>query len=275
MIIKTTSKTYDLTKRTHIMGILNVTPDSFSDGGHYTGLESAVSQAIKMEKQGADIIDIGGESTRPKHDSISMQEELNRVLPIIQAVKQAVNIPISIDTYKAEVASQAIEAGADMINDIWGAQKDSKMAGVVAKHGVPIILMHNRTNKNYKNLIKDMKHDLQKNIDIVLDAGVTHEQIILDPGVGFAKTMEDNYTVMRHLEAFVGLGYPLLLGTSRKSFIQKVLDLPAEDRDTATGATTCLGITKGAHIVRVHNVQLHVELAKMTDAMLKGVGLDG
>lgn len=275
MIIKTTSKTYDLTKRTHIMGILNVTPDSFSDGGHYTGLESAVSQAIKMEKQGADIIDIGGESTRPKHDSISMQEELNRVLPIIQAVKQAVNIPISIDTYKAEVASQAIEAGADMINDIWGAQKDSEMAGVVAKHGVPIILMHNRTNKNYKNLIKDMKHDLQKNIDIVLDAGVTHEQIILDPGVGFAKTMEDNYTVMRHLEAFVGLGYPLLLGTSRKSFIQKVLDLPAEDRDTATGATTCLGITKGAHIVRVHNVQLHVELAKMTDAMLKGVGLDG
>lgn len=275
MFLKTETKTYDLTKRTHVMGILNITPDSFSDGGHYTSIDAAISQAMEMEKCGADIIDVGGESTRPDHDPVSIKEELARVIPIITAIKEVINIPISIDTYKAEVAEQAIQAGAEIINDIWGAKKDPNMAYVAAKYNVPIVLMHNRQNKNYKVLIDDMKRDLQKSIDIALAAGVDHSNIILDPGIGFAKTMEANYTVMRHLDAFSSLGCPILLGTSRKSFIQQVLDLPAKERDNATGATTCLGITKGAHIIRVHNVKIHVELAKMMDAMLKGVGLNG
>lgn len=275
MFLKTETKTYDLTKRTHVMGILNITPDSFSDGGHYTSIDAAISQAMEMEKCGADIIDVGGESTRPDHDPVSIKEELARVIPIITAIKKVINIPISIDTYKAEVAEQAIQAGAEIINDIWGAKKDPNMAYVAAKYNVPIVLMHNRQNKNYKVLIEDMKRDLQKSIDIALAAGVDHSNIILDPGIGFAKTMEDNYTVMRHLDAFSSLGCPILLGTSRKSFIRQVLDLPAKERDNATGATTCLGITKGAHIIRVHNVKIHVELAKMMDAMLKGVGLNG
>jgi len=275
MFLKTETKTYDLTKRTHVMGILNITPDSFSDGGHYTSIDAAISQAMEMEKCGADIIDVGGESARQDHDPVSIKEELARVIPIITAIKKVINIPISIDTYKAEVAEQAIQAGAEIINDIWGAKKDPNMAYVASKYNVPIVLMHNRQNKNYKVLIDDMKRDLQKSIDIALAAGVDHSNIILDPGIGFAKTMEDNYTVMRHLDAFSSLGCPILLGTSRKSFIQQVLDLPAKERDNATGATTCLGITKGAHIIRVHNVKIHVELAKMMDAMLKGVGLNG
>lgn len=269
MNLKMKTKTYQLADRTHIMGILNVTPDSFSDGGNYTSVEKAVAQAVEMERLGADIIDIGGESTRPDHESVALEEELNRVIPIIKAVKEKVNIPISIDTYKAETAKQAIEAGAEIINDIWGAKREPEIAKVAAQYNVPIILMHNRTNKNYTSLIDDMKKDLQESIDIVLKAEVMRENIILDPGIGFAKTMEDNFVVMSRLEEFGKLGYPLLLGTSRKSFIGKVLDVPAEERDIGTGATTCLGITKGVQIVRVHNVQLHMELAKMMDAMLR------
>ncbi len=259
------------------MGILNVTPDSFSDGGNYTSADEVIEQAVQMEKQGADIIDIGGESTRPDHESVSLEEELQRVIPMIRAVKDYVTIPISIDTYKAETARQALEAGADIINDVWGAKKEPAIAQVAAAHNAPIILMHNRTNKNYTSIIDDMKHDLQESIDIALDAGVVPENIILDPGVGFAKTPQDNLMVMNQLEAFTDLGYPLLLGTSRKSFIGRILDLPAPERDNGTGATTCLGIEKGAQIVRVHNVPLHVELAKMMDAMLfkQGVGSNG
>src|SRR5690625_4821071 len=192
MLLKTRTKTYDLAKRTHIMGILNVTPDSFSDGGKYTTIEKAVQQAIEMEELGADIIDIGGESTRPNHQPVSLQEELDRVLPVIEAVKEHVEIPISIDTYKAEVARQAIEAGADIINVIWGAKKEPEMAEVAATYQVPIILMHNRTNMNYRSLIDDMKADLSESIEIALNAGVPEENIILDPGVGFAKTVDHN-----------------------------------------------------------------------------------
>jgi len=269
MILKTATKTYDLAERTHIMGILNVTPDSFSDGGNYTSLERAVKQAIEMEKQGADIIDIGGESTRPNHKAVSLDEELSRVIPMIKAVKSAINIPISVDTYKAEVAKQAIEAGADIINDIWGAKKEPEIATIAAAYQTPIILMHNRTDMNYTNLIEDMKRDLQASIDVALRANVPKKNIILDPGIGFAKTMEDNLAVMNHLEHFSELGYPVLLGTSRKGFIGKILDdIPADARDNGTGATTCLGVTKGVQIVRVHNVKLHKELAKMMDAML-------
>ncbi|MBP1950482.1 dihydropteroate synthase [Virgibacillus litoralis] len=268
MNLKTNLITYDLTNRTHIMGILNVTPDSFSDGGSYTSIDRAVEQAVAMEKQGADIIDIGGESTRPNHEPVSATEELDRVLPVIRKVKEAVSIPISIDTYKAETARQAVKAGADIINDVWGAKREPKIAEVAAEYNVPIILMHNRANKNYTSLIDDMKQDLQESIDIALEAGVTNENIILDPGVGFAKTAADNLVVMNNLEKFAVLGYPILLGTSRKTFIGKILDVPPEERDNGTGATTCLGITKGAQIIRVHNVKMHVELAKMMDAML-------
>ena len=268
MMLKTATKTFDLTKRTHIMGILNVTPDSFSDGGNYTTVEQAVKQAILMEQQGADIIDIGGESTRPGHRPIPAKEEIDRVVPIIKAVKKNVSIPISIDTFKAETAKHAVEAGADIINDIWGAKEEPEIARVAADYQVPIILMHNRRDENYKSLIEDMIIDLEESIKIALDAGVKKENIILDPGVGFAKSAEDNLIVMNNLERFVAMGYPLLLATSRKRFIGHVLDLPPLERDNGTGATTCLGIVKGAQMVRVHNVKVNVELAKMMDAML-------
>ncbi|WP_368653574.1 dihydropteroate synthase [Ornithinibacillus sp. 4-3] len=275
MKLITETKTYDLNRRTHVMGILNITPDSFSDGGSYTEVEKAVDQAVKMEQLGADIIDIGGESTRPGHRVLSVDEELQRILPVIEAVRKKVKIPISVDTYKAKTAEHAIRAGADIINDVWGAKRDPEIADIAAKYNVPIILMHNRENKNYTNLIEDMKHDLQESIDIALRAGVKQENIILDPGIGFAKSLEDNYAVLNHLEEFTSLDYPVLLATSRKSFISKIVDAPPEERDNATGATTCLGITKGVQMIRVHNVALHVELTKMMDAMLRGVGLDG
>jgi len=272
MILKTGVKNFDLSKRTHIMGILNVTPDSFSDGGNYTTVEKAVEQAKRMEEEGADIIDIGGESTRPNHDPVPREEELERVLPIIRAVKENTNLPVSIDTYKAETAKQAVEAGADIINDIWGAKKEPDIAKVASDYDVPLILMHNRTSAQYTSLLDDMKKDLEESIDIALQAGVKKENIILDPGVGFAKSAQENLIVMNYLEQFTNMGYPFLLATSRKRFIGGVLDLPPEERDNGTGATTCLGITKGAHIVRVHNVKVNKELAVMMDAMLrKGV----
>lgn len=271
MILKTASKVYDLKKRTYIMGILNVTPDSFSDGGSYTTIEKAVQQAKRMEREGADIIDVGGESTRPDHKPVSVKEEIRRVIPVINKLKEEIEVPISIDTYKAETAAAAIEAGAEIINDIWGAKKDPNMASVAARYDVPIILMHNRDNMNYDDLIEDMMNDLQESITIAKKAGVKDEQIVIDPGIGFAKTIEDNYTVMANLERFrEKLPYPLLLAASRKRFITKVLDIPPQERDNATGATTCLGIVKGANIVRVHDVKRNVELAKMMDAMLKG-----
>lgn len=271
MQLKTKSKTFDLLDRTYIMGILNVTPDSFSDGGKYTSIERAVKQAIEMEKFGADMIDIGGESTRPDHESVSLEKELERVVPMIEAVRRNVNIPISIDTHKAETARQAIEAGAEIINDIWGAKREPEIAKIAATYDTPIILMHNRTNMNYSCLIDDMKRDLKESISIAINAGVPEKNIILDPGIGFAKTAEHNLTVMQRLEDFAELGYPLLLGTSRKSFIGNILNVPPSDRDYGTGATTCLGITKGVHIVRVHNVRMNKDLAEMMDAMVKGV----
>lgn len=269
MILKTGVKNYDLSKRTHIMGILNVTPDSFSDGGNYTTVEKAIEQAKRMEEEGADMIDIGGESTRPNHDPVPLEEELERVLPIIRAVKENTNLPVSIDTYKAETAKQAVEAGADIINDIWGAKKEPDIAKVASDYDVPLILMHNRTSAQYTSLLDDMKKDLEESIDIALQAGAKKGNIILDPGVGFAKSAQENLIVMNHLEQFTNMGYPFLLATSRKRFIGGVLDLPPEERDNGTGATTCLGITKGAHIVRVHNVKVNKELAVMMDAMLR------
>jgi len=275
MLLQTKSKSYNLSDRTHIMGILNVTPDSFSDGGNYTTIDKAVQQAVRMEELGADMIDIGGESTRPDHEPVSLKEEIDRVIPMIKAVKKSINIPISIDTYKAETARQAIQAGAEIINDIWGAKREPEIANVAAEYDVPIILMHNRTNMNYHSLIEDMKKDLIESINIALHAGVPKENILLDPGIGFAKTSEHNMIVMNHLDDFLDLGYPLLLGTSRKTFIGNILDAPPIERDYGTGATTCLGISKGVSIVRVHNVKLNKDLAKVMDTILKGVHHSG
>ncbi|MBU7594065.1 dihydropteroate synthase [Metabacillus halosaccharovorans] len=254
--------------KTMIMGILNITPDSFSDGGRYIDIGKAVEHAKEMIRQGADIIDIGGESTRPGSTLVTAEEEIKRVIPVIKRLSKEIKVPVSIDTYKAEVAKQAIEAGATIINDIWGAKADQDMAKVAAAYGVPIILMHNRDNQNYNQLIPDMIADLMESVTIVKNAGVKDENIILDPGIGFAKTMDDNLVVMRNLEALVQLGYPLLLATSRKRFIGHVLDLPPTERMEGTGATVCLGIQKGCHMVRVHDVLEISRMAKMMDAML-------
>jgi dihydropteroate synthase len=265
----------DLRKKTMIMGIVNVTPDSFSDGGRFYDIDRAVEHAKRLVADGADIIDIGGESTRPGAEKVSLEEELRRVIPVVKAVAQEIDVPISIDTYKAEVAKQAIEAGAHIINDVWGAKADAKMAEVAAFYDVPIILMHNRHDLQYRDLISDMISDLMESVAIAKRAGVKDENIILDPGIGFAKTLEHNLEVMRRLDEFAKLGYPLLLGTSRKRFIGHVLDLPVNERVEGTGATVCLGIVKGAHIVRVHDVLPIARMAKMMDAMLgKGVEND-
>ncbi|MFY0761100.1 dihydropteroate synthase [Metabacillus dongyingensis] len=258
----------NLSEKTFIMGILNLTPDSFSDGGKFNQIDSALAHAEEMIANGADIIDVGGESTRPGAEYVDSAEEIKRVVPIIGKLAKEINVPISIDTYKADVAEQAILAGATIINDVWGAKADPNMAAVAAKYNVPIVLMHNRQERKYESLIPDMIADLNESVEIVKQAGLQDDKIILDPGIGFAKTMEDNLVVMRNLETFTQLGYPVLLGTSRKSFIGRILDLPPSDRMEGTGATVCLGIEKGCSIVRVHDVQGIARMAKMMDAML-------
>ncbi|SDO62727.1 dihydropteroate synthase [Alkalicoccus daliensis] len=258
----------DFDGKTYVMGILNVTPDSFSDGGKFNQTEEAEYQAQKMVREGADIIDIGGESTRPGAVKVEEAEEIRRVLPAVQAVRKAVDIPISIDTYKAAVAEAALEAGADIINDVWGAKADDRMAAVAAEHKVPIILMQNRKEASYNNFLEDMKRDLLESVEICLKAGVKEDKIILDPGIGFAKSYEENLAVMRHLDKFTSLGYPLLLGTSRKSLIAKTLDLPVGERVEGTGATVCRGIDLGCEIVRVHDVLEISRMTKMMDAMI-------
>ncbi|WP_102029553.1 dihydropteroate synthase [Salirhabdus sp. Marseille-P4669] len=275
-VLELGNKRYDIDKETLVMGILNVTPDSFSDGGNYVEIHTALAHAKQMKEDGAHIIDVGGESTRPGYVKISDEEEIARITPIINQLKTEVDLPISIDTYKSSVAEAAIKSGGDIINDIWGAKYDPEIADVAAQYDVPIILMHNRNDEDYKDLITDMKRDLEESIEIAIKAGVKKERIILDPGVGFAKSMEDNLKVIRHLDAFQSFGFPILLGTSRKRVIGYVLDLPVEERIEGTGATVCLGVERGANIVRVHDVKPIVRMTKMMDAMLgkgvKGIG---
>lgn len=271
-VIKAGPYTLDFTNKTLIMGILNVTPDSFSDGGKYNHLNHAVEHARQMMADGAHILDIGGESTRPGHERISDEEEISRVVPAIEATVKEVQIPISIDTYKSKVAKSAVDAGAAIINDIWGAKEDPEIADVAAETGVPIILMHNRNERNYTNFIRDVLNDLYESITIAKKAGVSDEQIILDPGIGFAKDLRENLEMMRHLDTLVSLGYPVLLGTSKKSMIGGVLDLPVTERTEGTGATVCYGIQKGCQIVRIHDVKEMARMAKMMDALMgKGV----
>lgn len=259
----------DWNHKTWIMGILNATPDSFSDGGDYNTINQAVAHALQLVEDGTDLIDVGGESTRPGAVTVPLEEELNRVIPIIKAVRNVVNVPISIDTYKAEVAHQAILAGADIINDVWGAKADPDMGRVAAEHAVPIVLMHNRYDTDYGDIMADIKIDIEESITIVREAGVLDQNIILDPGIGFAKTHEQNLEVMRRLDEFTSLGYPVLLGTSRKSIVAKTLNTPPNDRVEGTGATVCLGIERGCQIIRVHDVKPIVRMARMMDAMLK------
>ncbi|MDM5329442.1 dihydropteroate synthase [Neobacillus sp. CF12] len=256
------------------MGILNTTPDSFSDGGKYLDITQAVEHAKEMVENGADIIDIGGESTRPGYTVISEDEEIERVVPVIEAIAKHVNVPISIDTYKAKVAQKAIEAGAHIINDIWGAKADKDMAAIAAKYNVPIILMHNRHDRNYSFFIRNVLNDLYESINIVKQAGVKDEQIILDPGIGFAKDLQENILMMQNLDTLTALGYPVLLGTSKKSMIGQALDLPVNERMEGTGATVCYGIQKGCQIIRIHDVKEMSRMAKMMDVLMgKGVSI--
>lgn len=263
------NKIFDTEHEVYMMGILNVTPDSFSDGGRYNTLDQALFHAEELIQEGTDILDIGGESTRPNHIKISEQEEMERVCPIIEAIKSRMDIPISLDTYKSQVAKAGILAGVDMINDIWGLKWDGTMAKVIADGKVAGCLMHNRKEAIYENYINDVVTDLQESISLAKEAGMDMEQVCIDPGIGFAKNLEQNLQLMNHLERLQELGYPVLLGTSRKSMIGLTLDLPVEEREEGTIATTVLGIMKGCSIIRVHNVKANLRAAKMTLAMLR------
>ena len=258
---------FDFHKETIVMGILNATPDSFSDGGRFNVVEEAVIHAKKMVADGAKIIDVGGESTRPGHAAVSEEEEISRVIPVIEALVREVDVAISIDTYKAKVAEAAILAGAHIINDVWGAKREPEIAEVAARLGVPIILMHNRDNTEYANFIPDVCKELEESVQIAKDAGVPDEQIWLDPGIGFGKTTEQNIWMMRHLEEVMEMGYPVLLGTSRKSMIGNILNLPVEERLEGTAATVSFGIMQGCHIMRVHDVKEIVRTVRMMDVL--------
>ena len=261
--------TLDFRQETVIMGILNVTPDSFSDGGKYSEIDAALKHAETMLHQGAKIIDIGGESTRPGHAPVSLTEELERTAPIIEAIIKELDCVVSIDTYKAQVAEAAIKAGASIINDVWGAKREPAIAKVAAEYDVPIILMHNREVAKYENALwSDMQSDLQASIDIAESAGVPKAHIWLDPGIGFAKDTVENIVAMQHLQELSAMGYPVLLGTSRKSLIGNVLDIPVSERLSGTNATVCYGIEKGCHIMRVHDVKEIAQAAKMMDVVV-------
>lgn len=251
------------------MGILNVTPDSFSDGGKFNSEDSALKHCEEMIRDGASIIDIGGESTRPGFEPVPEAEELQRVIPVIERIKKEFDIPVSVDTTKSAVAEEALKAGCEIINDIRGLKGDLKIAEVIAKYDAYCVLMHNRDNTDYSDLIPDLKNELLQSCEIGLKAGISKNKIILDPGVGFGKTREQNLVVINRLEEFGTLGYPVLLGTSRKSVIGLTLDLPANERLEGTLATTVFAVLKGAAFVRVHDVKENIRTIRMTEAILQ------
>ena len=272
--------------RTYLMGILNLTPDSFSgDGLADLDKQAAFTQAREFVEAGVDILDVGGESTRPGAAPVSIQQELDRILPVITQLAAEFETLISIDTYKAQVASEAIRAGASILNDVWGLKADPDLAGVAAENDVPVILMHNRSNPNnaaikehlggryigmeYDDLLKDVKTELQESMDLAHKAGIPDEKIILDPGIGFGKTVEQNLELISCLDEIRALGYPVLLGPSRKSFIGYTLDLPPDDRIEGTAAAVSVGITRGADIIRVHDVPKMIRTVRMTDALIR------
>lgn len=296
------SREFDVENRTYVMGILNVTPDSFSDGGKWNSMDRALVHVEEMLEEGMDILDIGGESTRPGADySMPAQEELERVMPYIEAVKARFDVPVSLDTYKSQVAEAGIAAGVDLINDIWGLKWDERMAQVIAGHGAACCLMHNRRSTEpgngfsttqqssgnaamgrgdssatavdnrygYRDFLRDVAADLTESVQLAQKAGIREDRIILDPGVGFAKSYEQNLKILHHLEELRTLGYPILLGTSRKSVVGLTLDLPAAERLEGTLATTVIGVLKGCAFVRVHDVKENVRAIRMTRAVLE------
>ncbi|MEM7035006.1 MAG: dihydropteroate synthase [Chloroflexota bacterium] len=275
--------------QTYVMGIINVTPDSFSGDGIYQDkakvVDRSVRQATNFVEHGAHLLDVGGESTRPGAEQVNDHDEIARVIPVIEALVDAVDVPISIDTYKADVAKAALDAGASLVNDIWGLQKNRDMASLCAQRGIPIILMHNRSQPDfvsktedlggryveteYENLLDDVATELQQSVDIAKQAGISDHNIILDPGIGFGKTVDQNLILTHNLHHFKSLGYPLLFGPSNKSFIGYTLNLPPEDRLEGTASAIAVGIDRGADIIRVHHVKAMSRVARMTDAIVR------
>ena len=269
------NRKFDTKNGVYVMGILNVTPDSFSDGGLWTERDAALRQAGRMAEEGAAIIDIGGKSTRPGHTPVSAEDEAARVLPIVEAVKRETGLPVSIDTYKAEVARAALEAGADMVNDIWGLRRDGgEMAALIAGTGAACCLMHNRERAEYADFMADMLSDLRETLAIADRAGIARSSIVLDPGIGFGKTYEQNLIAMNRLDELLAFGCPVLLAASRKSVIGLTLDLPADERMEGTIATTVAGVLRGAAFVRVHDVKENLRAARMALAIRREAGLD-
>ena len=262
------NKIFDIENKTYIMGILNVTPDSFSDGGKFNNLDAALRQTEKMLEEGADIIDVGGESTRPGHSVITDEEEILRIIPVIKNIKKNFDVPVSVDTYKSGVAKSALDVGADLINDIWGFKYDPRMAELTKSYNAVCCLMHNRDNINYDNFIEDVLCDLQKSVDIALNAGILKDKIIVDPGVGFGKTYKNNIEVINKIERLKELGFPILLAVSRKSVIGTALNLPVEERLEGTLAITVFSVLKGCAFVRVHDVKENKRVITMTEKLI-------
>ena len=268
-VMRIGSREFDTEHQTYIMGILNVTPDSFSDGGKYSRIDAALTHAEEMIRDGADIIDVGGESTRPGHQQITDEEEIERVAPVIETLKARFDTPISVDTYKSAVAREALKAGADLVNDIWGLKYDPQMAELIAESGATCCLMHNRDNTDYGQFIPEFLDDMRECVRLADVAGISRNKIILDPGVGFGKTYEMNLEIISRLEVMHELGLPLLLGTSRKSVIGLTLELPPKEREEGTLVTTVYGVQKGCAFVRVHDVEKNKRAVKMTRALME------
>lgn len=266
--MKIGNRVFDAEHRTYIMGILNVTPDSFSDGGKFNQMDAALYHAEEMIRDGADIVDVGGESTRPGHTVISDDEEISRVAPVIEAIKSRFDIPVSIDTYKGKVTEAALKAGADLVNDIWGFKFDHKVAELTAQYGAACCLMHNRSEPTYQDYLNDVVADLKECVRIAKDVGISDDKIILDPGVGFGKTYQMNLEIINHVDVLHSLGFPILLGTSRKSVIGQTLNLPTDQRVEGTLATTVVGVLKGCAFVRVHDIKENKRVIQMTEAIM-------
>lgn len=275
MKVKWKSFCLDFSQRTHIMGVLNVTPDSFSDGGRYFDESSAIAHALRMAREGADVLDIGGESSRPGAEPLPLEEELKRTIPVIARIAKETSIPISIDTYKAEVAQKALDAGASIVNDISGLRFDPEMARIVARHEVPVVIMHMKgtprdmqKNPVYDDLIQEILDYLRKGIRTAEESGIAEDRIIVDPGIGFGKTFAHNLQIIHKLHEFTRLGKPVLVGPSRKAFIGKVLgDVPPDERLEGTAAAVAISVMNGASLVRVHEVREMARVVKVADAI--------
>lgn len=275
-LVEFRNRKLDLATRTHLMGILNVTPDSFSDGGKFFKPEEAIKQGMRLAQEGADIIDVGGESTRPGSEPVSLEEELRRVIPVIQELARRTDTPVSIDTYKARVAKEALDSGASMVNDISALRFDPEMKKILAEYKVPLVLMHIKgtpknmqDNPQYQNVMEEIRTYLEDSIKMAKKAGIEENKIIIDPGIGFGKTLEDNLKILKNLKEFASLGKPVLIGVSRKSFIGKILDLPAGQRLEGSLAALAVSIMNGANILRVHDIRESKRVARLVDSILK------